>query len=286
MRKVLLLVLSLSLMVIFLPVGLFAVSNFPSTFAVVCGINDCSKIMSSVFCGDTFAVNILDLYNNRKVQNNIIKLQKLLNNKYKNIYGYYQLTVNKKEIKKHLLKEHFKIKSLDKYLTEGQKEILSLYSKYLNNKISRERFCKFLYKRMLKLNISEWKYPNSKLYHDLTKIIKKTNEKKFYKQLLMINAFDLEREDRQKVEDILFAESVTAENKDVVFLNLFFEVYRKLLLAEISLTEYEYYKQNYKTFSNIYSKYLDTDLPELSYYSQIAEKSYSFKLKNNKIFSL
>lgn len=263
----------------------------------------------------------------------------------KNIQNYSVLIKNKKEIQKLLLKEYMKLRTLNKYLTSEQKEILNVYNAYLNKRISREKFCKVLYKQMLKRNISDWRYPNSKLYHDITKAGKKINQKKVHSQLQsvlsdlkstlsyqnyadflkksdnlsdinsvfsflssnvdaagkakypdlftmiklreissVINPLDLVEEDRQKVEDILLTESTTAKNKDVVFLNLFFEVYKKLLLAEISSKEYEYYKNNYALYSDIYSEYLNNDAIDLFYFRRTAEEFNELNLERNKIF--
>ena len=88
----------------------------------------------------------------------------------------------------------------------------------------------------------------------------------------LINPLELVEEENQMMEDILLSYSKTTENKDIVFINLFFQIYKKLLLASISSYEYVYYKQNYKNFVGLYSKYVqDDDLFNLYRYLVVAE---------------
>ncbi|MBQ3834501.1 MAG: hypothetical protein II816_03185, partial [Elusimicrobia bacterium] len=305
------------------------------------GIQNTSLMIEKLFKDDKISGTEFFGYKNNKIL-------KPIEDKYvydRNIRNYYQLILNQKEIKNLLLQEYIDIKNLDKYLTKEQKEIVNLYNKYLNNKVSREKFCKVLYRYMKKLNISDWRYPNSKLYHDITKANRKIDKQKVQAQLQsamtdlkaslnyqdyvkllkdsdnlsdtnfvfsflsvnvskenklkypelfkfiktkellsLINPLDLVREDREKVEDILFTQSTTVTNKETVFLNLFFQVYKKLLLASISAEEYEYYKQNYEYFSKVYSKYLNGNLIKLSYYRQIAQEFNELNIKRNQIF--
>lgn len=406
-KKLLSLIISVSLVLTIVPAGSFAV---PATTIPQTVFNDYAKITSQTLYGsDTVVINIQDLHNNKEVQNNIYKLLESINKRYenvevymegasqdvdfsklssigsnnlsvlmeslfkndkisgteyfgyrnkkilkpvenkavydKNIQNYSILIKNKNEIQKLLLKEYMNLRTLNKYLTKEQKEILNIYNAYLNKRVSREKFCRYLYKQMKKRNIPDWQYPNSKLYHDVTKSGKKIKQKKVHSQLKsvlsdlksslnyqkyadfvkksdnlsdinfvfsflssnisaadkakypdlfamiklreissLINPLDLVEEDRQKVEDILLTESTTVKNKDIVFLNLFFEVYRKLLLAEISSKEYEYYKNNYDVYSDIYSRYLDDTSIDLFYFRRIAEEFNELNLERNKIF--
>lgn len=100
----------------------------------------------------------------------------------------------------------------------------------------------------------------------------------------LINPLDLIEEERNMLEDILLSYSKYTQNKDVVFLNLFFQIYKKLLSAAISSSEYEYYKKNYYRFSQIYSKYLSNDLFELYGYTRVAEQFNELNLKRNLSF--
>ena len=79
----------------------------------------------------------------------------------------------------------------------------------------------------------------------------------------LINPLELVEEENLMMEDILFSYSKTSENKDIVFINLFFQIYKKLLLASISSYEYVYYKQNYNRFVELYTKYLGDDIFDL-----------------------
>ena len=98
----------------------------------------------------------------------------------------------------------------------------------------------------------------------------------------LINPLELVEEEREMMEDILLSYSKTAENKDVVFINLFFQVYKKLLLASISSNEYLYYKQNYGRFVNLYSKYVQSDnLFDLYRYLVVAENFNELNLERN-----
>ncbi len=100
----------------------------------------------------------------------------------------------------------------------------------------------------------------------------------------LINPLDLIDEERQMVEDILLSYSKYSDNKEIIFLNLFFQVYKKLLSAAISSNEYEYYKKNYSRFSVIYSKYLENDLFELYGYARVAEQFNELNLQRNLSF--
>ena len=86
------------------------------------------------------------------------------------------------------------------------------------------------------------------------------------------------------MEDILLSYSKYTENKEFVFLNLFFQVYKKLLFAGISSSEYEYYKKNYDRFYKLYSKYLSKDLFELYEYARVAEQFNELNIKRNLSF--
>ncbi len=98
----------------------------------------------------------------------------------------------------------------------------------------------------------------------------------------LINPLDLVEEEREMMEDILLSYSKTTENKEVVFINLFFQIYKKLLLASISSNEYIYYKQNYGRFVNLYSKYIENDsLFDLYKYLVVAENFNELNLERN-----
>lgn len=98
----------------------------------------------------------------------------------------------------------------------------------------------------------------------------------------LINPLDLVEEEREMMEDILLSYSKTTENKEVVFVNLFFQIYKKLLLASISSNEYVYYKQNYGRFVNLYSKYVQNDnLFDLYRYLVVAENFNELNLERN-----
>ncbi len=305
------------------------------------GAKNLSVLMDNMFKNDKLSGTEYFGYKNKKILNPV-EDKDIYN---RNIQNYSVLIRNKKEIQKLLLKEYMNLRSLNKYLTREQKEILNSYNAYLNKRLSREKFCKILYGQMKKKNIPDWRYPNSKLYHDITKAGSRINQKKVNLQLQailfdlkkilsyheyaeflqksdnlsdvnfvfsflsakisaadkikypdlfgmiklreissLVNPIDLVEEDRQKVEDILLTESTTSANKDIVFLNLFFEVYKKLLLAENSSKEYEYYKDNYALYSDIYSKYLNDNSAELYYYGYVAEQFNELNLRRNKIF--
>ena len=100
----------------------------------------------------------------------------------------------------------------------------------------------------------------------------------------LINPLDLIDEERQMVEDILLSYSKYSDNKEIIFLNLFFQIYKKLLSAAISSNEYEYYKNNYSRFSVIYSKYFENDLFELFGYTRVAEQFNELNLQRNLSF--
>ena len=100
----------------------------------------------------------------------------------------------------------------------------------------------------------------------------------------LINPLDLIEEERQMMEDVLLSYSRYSQNKEIVFLNLFFQTYKKLLFAEISSSEYKYYKQNYSEFLKIYKKYLSNDLFELYGYSRVAEQFNELNLQRNLSF--
>ncbi|GEM_PF-3759047 len=98
----------------------------------------------------------------------------------------------------------------------------------------------------------------------------------------LINPLDLVEEEREMMEDILLSYSKTVENKEVVFINLFFQIYKKLLLASVSSNEYIYYKQNYGRFANLYSKYIQNDnLFDLYRYLVVAENFNELNLERN-----
>lgn len=101
----------------------------------------------------------------------------------------------------------------------------------------------------------------------------------------LINPLDLVEEERGMLEDILLSYSKTSENKEIVFISLFFQIYKKLLLANISSNEYIYYKQNYSNFIRLYSKYLQNDIfDDLYRYVRIAENFNELNLKRNTSF--
>ena len=100
----------------------------------------------------------------------------------------------------------------------------------------------------------------------------------------LINPLDLIEEERQMLEDILLSYSKYIKNKDIVFINLFFQVYKKLLSAGISSSEYEYYKNNYRRFAKLYSKYLSDDLFDLFDYARVAEQFNELNIKRNLSF--
>ena len=311
-----------------------------SKFASI-GSNNLSILMKNLYDNDKLSGTEYFGWKNNKVLKPVER--KAVYDK--NIQNYYVLIRNKPEIEKLILTEYFKIKTLDKYLTAEQRKILNSYNKYINKKMSYGKFCKILYREMKKRNISDWRYPNSKLYHDITKVGRQINQKKVHSQLQsvlsylknllnyqeytdflkksdnltdinfvfsflsekvnaadkikypdlfkmiklreissLINPIDLVEEERQKIEDILLADSVNTVNKEVVFLNVFFQIYGKLLLAEISSKEYKYYKNNYNLFSDIYFKYFRDYSVELPYYRRTAEEFNELNLKRNKIF--
>ena len=100
----------------------------------------------------------------------------------------------------------------------------------------------------------------------------------------LIDPLDLVEEERQMMEDILLSYSKYQTNKEIVFLNLFFQVYKKLLSASISSNEYIYYKQNYDNFYKVYTKYLSDDLFDLYFYMSVAEQFNELNLKRNLSF--
>ncbi|MBR3655314.1 MAG: hypothetical protein IKN62_07810 [Elusimicrobia bacterium] len=101
----------------------------------------------------------------------------------------------------------------------------------------------------------------------------------------LINPLELIEEENQMMEDILLSYSKTTGNKDVVFINLFFQIYKKLLLASISSNEYVYYKQNYKNFVRLYSKYVQNDdLFNLYRYLVVAENFNELNIQRNITF--
>ncbi|MBO7612113.1 MAG: hypothetical protein J6T23_07895 [Elusimicrobia bacterium] len=97
----------------------------------------------------------------------------------------------------------------------------------------------------------------------------------------LINPLELVEEENQMMEDILLSYSKTSENKDIVFINLFFQIYKKLLLASISSYEYIYYKQNYNRFVELYTKYLSNDIFDLYTYLVVAENFNELNLERN-----
>lgn len=97
----------------------------------------------------------------------------------------------------------------------------------------------------------------------------------------LINPLELVEEENLMMEDILFSYSKTSENKDIVFINLFFQIYKKLLLASISSYEYVYYKQNYNRFVELYTKYLGDDIFDLYTYLVVAENFNELNLERN-----
>lgn len=100
----------------------------------------------------------------------------------------------------------------------------------------------------------------------------------------LINPLDLVDEERQIVEDILLSYSKYSVNKDVIFINLFYQIYKKLLLANISSGEYVYYKQNYNKFYDTYVKYLPNNFFDLYVYAKTAENFNDLNLKRNLYF--
>lgn len=100
----------------------------------------------------------------------------------------------------------------------------------------------------------------------------------------LINPLDLVDEERQIVEDVLLSYSKYSVNKDVIFINLFYQIYKKLLFANISSGEYVYYNQNYDTFYNLYVKYLPNDFFDLYVYTKTAENFNDLNLKRNLYF--
>ena len=98
----------------------------------------------------------------------------------------------------------------------------------------------------------------------------------------LINPLELIEEEYQIMEDILLSYSKTSTNKDIVFINLFFQIYKKLLLASISSYEYVYYKQNYNRFVDAYSKYIRNDnLFDMYRYLVVAENFNELNLQRN-----
>jgi hypothetical protein len=101
----------------------------------------------------------------------------------------------------------------------------------------------------------------------------------------LIDPLDLIEEEREIVEDILLSYAMTVENRDVVFMNLFFQTYKSFLLAAISSKEYDYYKRNNSGFVNLYSKYIqDDDLFNLNKYVVVAESFNELNFERNKTF--
>ena len=100
----------------------------------------------------------------------------------------------------------------------------------------------------------------------------------------LINPLDLIEEEKQMVEDILLSYSRTTTNKEIVFLNLFYQVYKKLLFASISSNEYIYYKKNINNFYRTYNKYLTKDLFDLYVYTIVAEQFNELNYQRNLYF--
>ncbi|MBR4632491.1 MAG: hypothetical protein IKO48_04140 [Elusimicrobia bacterium] len=265
----------------------------------------------------------------------------------RNIQNYAFLIKNKKEIEYLLSEKYSKIKTLDKYLTKGQRKLLKTYNAYLRKKISTEKFYNKVFYELNKRKISSFKYINTKLYYDILKANKKINQTAAKKQLQsvladlksnisyqdyvnllqdsknlsdinvifaylsaninpadkitkypdlfklinlreissLIDPLDLIEEEREIVEDILLSYAMTVENRDVVFMNLFFQAYKSFLLAAISSKEYDYYKRNNSGFVNLYSKYIqDDNLFNLNKYVSVAESFNELNFERNKAF--
>lgn len=101
----------------------------------------------------------------------------------------------------------------------------------------------------------------------------------------LINPLDLVEEERDMVEEVLLSYSKTVKNKEVVFINLYFQIYKKLLFASISSNEYVYYKQNYDKFIEIYNKYLQKNLFDFYLYTLVAEQFNELNIKRNLSFA-
>ena len=263
-----------------------------------------------------------------------------------NIQNYSFLIKNKQNIDNLLVQKYNNIKTLNKYLDKEQIKVLKLYNRYLNKRISSEKFYDRMFSYLNKRNVSALKYINTKLYVDVIKDGKKINQTAAQRQLQqvllalknnmdykrytdlikdsnnltdvdvvfsyliknvndndkitkypdlfklinlrelasLINPLDLIEEERQIVEDVLLSYSKYSVNKDVIFLNLFYQTYKKLLSANIASNEYVYYKQNYDMFYNLYVKYLQNDFFGLYVYTKTAENFNDLNLKRNVSF--